>query len=391
MLWGVIDGIIHFIIRTSLYYIRILDQRSGSTTNELRFMAIIGNILLAISTLVFLGLNTGSLAKAPPANDGAVSYGWSIIILNLVFIGLMIIVSLIIGFKGGFDWVSSKKSTRFLFVAIGLLSALITSGLGSFFRHEAGPVPFLIKSYSSFAPMLIPAVMIIVGFILLNNTIQNSMPAQAYKWPLVFITILGITGTASAVIGFLQESSRNRVAVAEDRMRFEDSNHQRILAEIDTADVINKLVLILIFTGDNQPDEIRNAAVEKVKTNPHWQEELIRLLQTDWAPEPLQFLASNDVDNQEMFLEPVRQGVMIQARLIHESISRASHPSHLYPEQFSWEVERVLRTVDKFKGKGVDYVPAMKELHASLNGASDVEMPKFTCIGTIEKWLKKNS
>lgn len=278
-----------------------------------------------------------------------------------------------------------------MLVALGLLSALITSGLGSFFRHEPGPVPLLIKSYSSFAPIVIPAVMIIAGFILINHTIQNAVPAVAYKWPLVLITILGITGTASAVVGFLQESSRNKIAVAEDRMQFEDSNHQRILAEIDTADVINKLVLILVFTGDNQPNDIRNAAVAKVKTNPQWENELIRLLQSDWAPEPFQFLASNDVEHPELFLEPVREGTLVQARLIRESIRRTSHPSNFYNGLFSWEVERVLRAVDKFKGKGIDYVPAVKELRAALDEPSDFEKPKFGCIKLLDDWIRKNS
>ena len=69
------------------------------------------------------------------------------------------------------------------------------------------------------------------------------------------------------------------------------------MAEIDSNDVMNNLVFLLVFTGDNQPDEIKNRAVAKVKTHPQWESELIRLIQTEWAPEPFQFLAFNDVEN----------------------------------------------------------------------------------------------
>jgi hypothetical protein len=354
-------------------------------------MTIIGNILLVLASLVVLALNTGSLAKAPPQNDGAVGWGWSIIILNLILIGLIILASLIIGAKGGFEWVSAKKSSRFTLVAIGLLAALFTSALSSFFRYEPGPVPVLIKAYSSFAPLVIPGLMIFAGFIILNSGIRETVPATVYKWPLVLVAVLGITGTASALIGFMGESARNKVAVMKDRENFENENDRRILQDIDSTDIQKNLVMILVFTGDNQPDEIRNKAVAKVKTHPDWQGELIRLLQTDWAPEPLQFLASNEVDDPSLFLEPVRIGVMNQARLIRESISRTSHPSNLYEGQFTWEVERALRTVDRFKGKGVDYITAVKELRDAFNEPSDFEKPKFRCIKMLDDWIRKNS
>ena len=102
------------------------------------------------------------------------------------------------------------------------------------------------------------------------------------------------------------------------------------------------------------------------------------------------FLASNDVDNPELFPEPVKAGVLIQARLIRESIRNASHPSHFYQGQFSWEVERVLRTVDKFKNKGVDFRPAVKELRDAFNEKSEFEKPKWAAIAWIDEWLKKN-
>jgi hypothetical protein len=148
---------------------------------------------------------------------------------------------------------------------------------------------------------------------------------------------------------------------------------------------------ILVFTGDNQPPEIQNAAVAKIKTNPEWEQELLRYLDTYWAPDVFQFLASNDVDHPSIFEAPVQNGVLYMAGLFRERIRRCSHPSHFYPGMFNWDVERVIRTVDKFQSKEIDYVPAMKELRAAMDERSELDKPKFNGATMLDKWIKEHS
>jgi hypothetical protein len=150
------------------------------------------------------------------------------------------------------------------------------------------------------------------------------------------------------------------------------------------------MVFILVFTDGNQDEDIRKSAVTKIKSNPDWQMELIRILSTDWAPEAFHFLASNEVNERQLFLEPVRGGVLIQAKLIRESIRQSSHTSHFYPDLFSWEVERVLRTVDRFDGMGADYLPAVKELRAALDEPSEYKTIELNCMATLDKWIKSH-
>ena len=354
-------------------------------------MSLLGNILLVIATLIFFGIVSLLFGKDPRGSDGLMGYAWGMIILNLAFAVAMILVSLIIGSKGGFEWVAQTSSSRFWLVTIGLLGAVITTGLSGLFRFENGPVPFLIRSTSSFGPVLIPLVLIVSGFILLNSGLKASVPLPVYKWPLVIVSIFGIVGVASAIFGEIAMHQKNRAAIMKDNNAFYDANDARILSEIDSCDVTKNLVFILVYTGDNQDPDIKHKAVAKVKTHPEWEQELIRLLQTDWAAEPLQFLAFNDVDNPALFLEPVRLGVINQARLIRERINRCSHPSHFYPGMFNWEVERVLRTVDRFGGKGMDYLPAVKEIRAALDEPSPFDKPEFNCMPELEEWIKKHS
>jgi len=354
-------------------------------------MSLLGNILLVIATNIFFGIVSLIFGKDPRGGDGLMGYAWGMIYLNLAFAVVMILASFIIGAKGGFEWVAKTSASRFWLVTIGLLGAVITTSLGGLFRFENGPVPFLIRSTSSFGPVLIPLVLIVSGFILLNSGLKATVPLPVYKWPLVFVSIFGVVGVASAIIGEIALTQRNRAAVMKDNKAFYDANDARILSEIDSCDVSKNLVFILVYTGDNQDPEIKNKAVAKVKTHPEWEQELIRLLQTDWAAEPLQFLAFNDVDHPVLFLEPVRLGVLNQARLMREGINRCSHPSHFYPGMFNWEVERVLRTVDRFGGQGVDYLPAVKEVRAALDEPSPFEKPEFNCLPALDAWIKKHA
>lgn len=172
--------------------------------------------------------------------------------------------------------------------------------------------------------------------------------------------------------------------MVEQSLNSQQENHQRMLREIDSCDVQKNILFILVFTGDNQEEDVWHNAVAKVKTNTGWQQELIRILDTDFAAESFQFLASNPVDEPALFLEPVRKGVLKQASLIRTDIRQSSHPSHFYQDQFTWQVDRVIRTIDRFTDKGTDFLPAMKELRASLDEPSEYKSIQFTCIGKLD-------
>ncbi len=355
-------------------------------------MTILGNALLVIATLLFLGLASMLLGKAPSGSgDSLMGFAWGMIILNLAFSICIILVYTLVAIKGGLEWAGSSSSQRFWRVTLLLLAALITSALAGLFKYEHGPVPGLLRVYSSFAPLVIPLVLIGAAGILLNDNLRTSVSPSLYKYPLYLAAIIGVTGSASALFGSIAQSMRNQKARVEAAANFEDENHLRILGEIDSCNVMTSMVNILVFTGDNQPEEIMQKAVAKVKTNPEWQQELIRLMGTDWAPEVFQFLASNPVDDPALFAQPLKEAIQIQARLIRESIQSSSHPSHFYAGRFGWEIERVIRTVDKFQGNGTDYLPDMKDLRAALDEPTDFEKVDFSCTPILDKWIKDHS
>lgn len=354
-------------------------------------MSIIGNIILGIAAFILFTLVNSFYSKPMPGGDAGVGYAWGIIMLNLGFVITMGIVALIIGWKGGFEWVSSTKSTRTLYVTVSVLAALLFAGLSGLFKGESGHLPAPVSLLVSIAYLLVPVLMIVVSAILLNDDLRANVPLFVYKWASVFIAVLSLIGLSSFLMVQMASSVKNQAAMMKSRMNDMDENDLRILGEIDSCDVINSMGSILVFTGDNQPDKIRLAAVAKIKTNPDWEKTLLGYFETDWAPEVFQFLASNDVDNPSLFEEPVQKGILIEARLFRERIRRCSHPSHFYPGMFDWDVERAIRTVDKFQSKEIDYLPAMKDLRASMDEPSELDKPKFRAAEWLDKWIKSHS
>ncbi|MEZ4960711.1 MAG: hypothetical protein R2830_12895 [Saprospiraceae bacterium] len=347
-------------------------------------MVFIGNIVLAIASLVFYLLAKEVLFTKMPGGDAGVGYAWALIIGVLVFSICMAVVTAIVGSQGGFSWVGSPGGNRFLLVLGGFV--LIMVGNGFFMAGEGfGGLPNFIRKIFTAIPAILPPLLIICAAVLLNAD-RSAVPAFTYKLPIY----LGFVSGLLAVGFILSQNARNAAAVRQSNIDFEDRNHQNHLNNIDSTDVMKNGVFLYVYTDANHDKDVRERALAKLKTRPDWQEELVRRLQNDWAPEAFTFLASNEVDDKTLFPEAVRQGVLIQARLIRENIRKCRDTYDLYAGRFTWEVERVLRTVDKFQGMGVDYRPAVQEMRNSLDEPTSFEKPKLSAKGILDKWLKKH-
>ena len=166
-------------------------------------MAIIANILLFIASICIVGLNTGALSKPSPTGDAGVGYVWTLLMINIVFCIAMIIVALITNSKGGYSWVPGSGASRTVLVIVGVLSALIVSVIGFLFRNEMGETPVIVKMLIYIAPWIIPVILIIGHFILVNTSIRDSVPQGVYMWPLSIVGGLSILSSVLMVGAFL--------------------------------------------------------------------------------------------------------------------------------------------------------------------------------------------
>ena len=348
-------------------------------------MKIMGNILIGVAMLIYFGMLNFIYGSQSRSGQEGVGYGMAIIIANFGFVLCLGIVTGIIGSKGGFSWVGSEGVPRILLVSSGFIVAMTGIVFFSLIKGSENPENF-VEHTVRFVPVVLPLLLLASAAILLNDGWRLALPDLAYKLPLAIALVFGVL----AIGWILKQSASN----ADDRIQaesdYEKWNYQNYLNNIDSVDVMKEIVFILGYTDANHYPEVRERALAKIKSRSDWQEELVRCIQTDWAPDVFTFLASNEVNDKTIFVEPLREGLFIQAKLIRKDISTAAYSSQLPSNQFFQKVKRALQTADRFAGMGTDYRPAVKEMRKAFDEPCSIKKPNFKSIPLLDEWLRKH-
>lgn len=340
-----------------------------------------GNFLLILALLAIGYLFKLTFLQKMPGGDYGVGYAYAVLLSMAVFWVCMALLTIIVGVGGGFAWLSPGRFSGGGMLTLCFSVILLGSILGM--EGKVGLVRML-------APLnlVITSLVLMASFaVLLNDGLKaNSSPALV-KWPLAGVLTLNGFMLCLMILNTLASKATGFLPRPEGEL---DNFQQGILTQIDTCDVSKGIASLFIFSGDNQPRQIREKARLKIKSKPDWQEDLYNALESDYVDEAFRFLLANEVDDKPRFAKGVYQGVLSQARLIRERLRRVSHPSHLFDGQFVFEVERSLQVVEKFKDLGVDYAPAVKELRAALDEPIAYENPNPSCKKLLDRWLKKH-
>jgi len=283
-------------------------------------MSLFGNLSLAFTALVLLGLLNLAVLQKTPGGDAGIGHAWAIVILC---IGLLIgaaLTTLAVGLRGGFDRFGSSASAQAL---VGLCWFALTA-LGFYLLSDHGSLlPKAVRVVCSFA---LPVLMLAWAAVHLNDGLARALPAgatTALTLAIVVLTSLALIGTAAG--------SAVRTTAASFAQRGELDDFQRgIVQQIEATNPQEGIAGLLVHTPKGRHPEICERALAKIKSRADWQEELVRLLRTEAAPEVLCFLSANEVDNPAMLASAVPEGLVQQAAEIRRRIRHSSHPSHLY-------------------------------------------------------------
>lgn len=351
-------------------------------------MNTIGNIILVIASIAyFLLLFLFFDKQTLQTKDALLGYAWLSVMLNLVILICIGVTTIIIHKAGGFHWISPKASVRIPCVTVGLLAAMLTTIFCAVFKFDSGKMPVMLKPITIAVPILVPLVLILANAILLNNHLQTLVSGNVYKWPLIGVAILGSLGIASIVSEYLLERRKEVSALQKSFTEDEALNEKRILNDIDTCDVTRDLLAILVYTDYTQKTQIRKRAISKVQSNAAWEQELVNILGTPYATEAFTFLGSNSVDHPAEFVNPVRNGILLEAGKIKAIISKASSSYDLFGDQFLWEIERILLTVNKLAPQQHDFTKEILVLQLALRQNSRFRPRKFSAEIAVEDWL----
>lgn len=356
-------------------------------------MIVIGNILLAFAAIIYIVLLSAAYGPEPSsAGDAAGGYAMSVILFSLVFAVCMVLSSVIIGWKGGFAWLPGSGAARFAWVVVGLAAIMIVSALATILKFEpAQQVPLAVRPLTGIAPALFPLVLLLAGFVLLNPSIRESASPLAYKIPLGIVFGISAVACAGCLLQWMQYKDRRateRIAeIRSDEARYHD---QRLL-DIENTDPMTHLANLLSFTGRYQDADVREKALAKIKTNPEWQQELVRLLDTKAYYLVFTFLDANEVEDKALFPEALNRSIQRMAQDIRQYISDSNHLNDWSLDHFN--TERMLSAADQFRGMGVDFLPAVRQVRAAFDEMpqAHVKKPKFKQVKILDRWIKDNS
>lgn len=355
----------------------------------------LGNILLVFLSLSLIALV--QLTSSPaPGGDRGVGYAFAMILYGGAFALFSGLLAWYAGKNGLFNWAPLAPQNRNLLIFSGWLSFFFAVAFSAMFRSEwhPGELPQLLKWLAdAMAAVWLPILVLVPLAVLINSEKQVAAPELWVKIP--FLAGMGICALIGLLLmfGWFRASARQNAEQVEYQQQREQSQHQQHLDKIAAHQPEDPLVNILSLTGRYHDADVRNAAVEKVKSRPDWEAELIRLLNdTEWQSYVYQFIDGNEVPHPELFVEPINRSIRRTAAEIRSRITGANDLQDWHFEHFS--IERLLRAIDEQFSKvpGVDFRPAMLELKAALDTPKPERFQKvrFTTTQIVDDWLKKN-
>ncbi len=354
----------------------------------------LGYFFYVLTFLIVIGFTFFSASKPTLIGENAMGYGLGLAFFGLAFTISSLILTLIVGWKGGFNWVSDQSFNRNILVGLGWLCVAIATFACAAFKWEwHGEFPqFLRWLAKSNGQTWIPLLMLIPYFSLLNDEIRASLSPQVYKIPLIIAFGLTAFMALGILFGWLRDSAKQQTA------RMEESKERYDNRQVEHLDFINKqkptdpILNLLSLSGRFTPQEVRSAAVAKIKSHPDWEAELIKVLEDDYYySNAYSFIDGNAVEHPELFLKPLNNSILHMATEIQESITDSNNLQDWHFEHLG--IERLFRAIDEqFLNKGMDFRPAAMKLQEALKTTPPERFKnvRFKETLLVKDWLKRH-
>ncbi|MBL7818031.1 MAG: hypothetical protein JNL70_23680 [Saprospiraceae bacterium] len=355
----------------------------------------LGYIFYGLTCLVVILFANFSASKPNLAGEGAMAYGLLLVFFGLAFAISSLMLTLYVGGKNGFDWISIHSFNRNILVGLGWLCMAVVVFACGVFKWE-----WYSESYPQFLHGLakingqvwLPLFMLVPYLFLLNTDIRANVSPNVYKIPLMIGFLLVFTAGMGLLFGWLQSSAKQQTAILESHNEREiaiRNDHLQTIANHKTTD---NILYLMSLTGRFHDEDIRAAAVAKVKEKPHWEDQLIELLENKhYYAEAYTFLDGNKVDNPEKFLEPLNRSILFTADEVHHLIKDADDLQEWHFEPFN--IDRLLRAIDEqFLNKGMDFRPALLKLQEALQTTPPERFKnvRFKETLLVKDWLKRH-
>ncbi len=350
------------------------------------------HLIWAAAAFFYVCLAAFSYSRPNLGGDQGMGYG-----LGLAFFGLGCILSTLalagaMLYKGQLAAVLPSNPWRTLLAFAGALAFAVAVFSCAMLKWEPVPgVPGWINRLAqSRADIWLPILVLLPSFILLSEARRLAVPALAYQIPLALGVGLSLMICAGLLASWMAAQAHQQQALVAHIQQRDREQHEHYRRDIEAFQPTDPLVNILSFTGRFHDEDVRAAALAKIKSRPDWEGELIALLENEhYYHYAYTFLDGNPVDHPEAFAEPLRRSILLAAAEVRRSIPNSNNLQ-------SWSfdhigIERLLRAIDEqFASQGVDYRPALRELRQALDTPRPEQFKnvRFAVARELDGWLR---
>ena len=351
-------------------------------------------IFFVITALFFIGLAILTASKPSMGGDSAMGYGWGAIYLSLGFAVSSLLLLILVRSTGGFDWVAQEAGTRTALLVVFFISMSITTFFGAILKmegHKEDTSPQFIHWLAVGQPQLwIPLLWLVVCFLSLNPAWLSTVSLQWVKLPFWVGFSISTLFTGGLVVVYIHDSIQRTTAEVATRIDDEKRWHQQHLDEIAAYKPEDSILGLLVFTTRYQADDVRQAALAKIKAHPDWEARLLELLANNYYyKEVYSFLGSNSVAHPEAFVQPLNQSLV---RLSAEIKAEIDGSDNLQNWSFdSYGIDNLLHAIDdQFSGQTTAFYPNVIKLKQALNTPLPERAKgiRFAVTDVVDTWLE---
>ena len=261
-----------------------------------------GYFLFGLTVLVYIVLGLFVLQSAPSGTDQ--NYGWasSALVLIAAYGVCSLLLTINITAKGGFNWISDaaiKRNTVVAILWLGMVAGVVYCALKPEYHNFYQLTGFvrLLSHIISYGAIWLPLLMLIPYYFFLKPEWRDTLSPNLFKFLLVFASLAGFLLPIMPKI------------ILKSYKKF-DERELAFNEAMNNIDKYQAVMSLLYYTDKSYDEQIRTAALTKIKASKNLEDELIDILEQGSNPyNVFCFLDENKVDHPERFIEPIIKGL----------------------------------------------------------------------------------
>ncbi|MFC5412518.1 hypothetical protein ACFPMF_24550 [Larkinella bovis] len=357
-----------------------------------------GYFFFTITALCGIGLFLLTSSKPSMAGDNAMGYGLGLAFLGAGFAFSSFALTITILTKEGFRWVANDAGIRTATVLLAWLGIAAATFFCAVFKVEWNSDDD--NTYPSFLHTLalwqgqvwIPLLWLVACFLSLRAPGPGSLSPVVRNVTFFAGLIVSVVYTGGLLLGYLRDSARQAELERASRQTQEDRFRQETLAFLASQRPDDPILPLLVHTNRFQTEEVRQAALAKIKAHADWENELLALLKDQRTyREVYYFLDGNPVPHPDRFTTPLNESIDWLSASIEADIKNSNN---LQSWSFdSYGIDRLLRTIDaQFGHQGVDFYPQVLRLKQALHTTPPERFKgvAFDAADGVEAWLRSH-